>query len=74
MWHSTSGMGWWMVFGGFWMVAVLGFFIWLLVSFTSKVNNEKSVNKEDPMEIARRRLASGEITKEQFDEIQQRLK
>lgn len=73
MWGSHIGMGWWMVLGSVWMVILWGFIIWALASFVGKLTGNYSGKNEDPMETARRRLASGEITKEQFDEIKQRL-
>ena len=69
MWHSQEGMGWWMVFGGvlwllFWTSIVL-----LLVRAFSHQDHHHGDATEDPMETARRRLARGEITTSEFEEI-----
>jgi putative membrane protein len=63
-------MGWWMVFGGVWMVAfwgiVIGLTAWGIRRMTGG-NAERSDSGEAPMEIARKRLARGEITAEEFE-------
>ncbi|MFQ6026654.1 MAG: SHOCT domain-containing protein [Dehalococcoidia bacterium] len=70
-WGVHDGMGWWMLSWGvgmvlFWgvVIALVGWGIRTLVSY-----KDKPVKRESPGEIARRRYASGEITKEQFEEI-----
>ena len=73
MWHTNDGMGWWMVFGGA---------IWLLFSasiiylFFYAATHRKYRNESagDPMDIARVRLASGDITPQEFQEIARHLR
>ena len=77
------GMGWGMG-GGFWvliiLVVIVGFGIYYLVKNN---NNNKNNNNDfsrsqkdssaDAMEIAKNRLAKGEITTEEFEEIKKKL-
>ncbi len=68
MWHTQDGMGWWMLFGGsFWIL----FWISILYVFLRSVVHREHQHEGsgDPLEIARRRLARGEITPQQFEEI-----
>jgi uncharacterized membrane protein len=72
MWDAHEGMGWWMVFA---MVFWLLFWASIIyVFFTSVVQREhRHDDAGDAMDIARRRLASGEITPEQFAEIRRHV-
>ena len=70
MWGMHGGMGWWMVFGGVWMVAFWGIVIGLTVWGVRGVTGGdvgRSDPGETPMEIARRRLARGEIAAEELE-------
>ena len=84
MWHWHGGMGW----GGMGVVAVvlgLLLFFGLLIllglvivwvvrqSRREGTGTGPSVAEEDPLEMARRRLATGEITVEEFEAIRDRL-
>ena len=72
-----EGMGWWMVFGGVWMVIFWAIVMYLVVWGVGRISRGKAERPdagETPTEIARRRLASGEITKEAFDEIMTALR
>jgi len=64
MWHTGEGMGWWMAFGGLLWLLMWGALIYVIV----KVSGGWSTRSE-PLEIARRRYAAGEITKAQYDEL-----
>ena len=72
-----EGMGWWMVFGSVWMVIfwaiVIGLVVWG-VSRISRGRTERPDAGETPEEIARKKLARGEITKEAFDELMTALR
>jgi putative membrane protein len=75
-WGYEGGMGWWMLFGGLWMLFFWGFIIGLVVWGVNRVTGNRSDGHnvgETPMEIARKRLARGEITMEQFDELHRTL-
>jgi len=71
------GMGWGMG-GGSWLIAVLVVIIGFAIYYFMKNNNSgfNSSQKDsgtDAMEIAKKRLARGEITNEEFEEIKKRL-
>ena len=69
MWHVQDGMGWWMIFGmAFWLV----FWVSIVLVFLRSVVHREHHHHDafgDPMEIVRGRLAHGEITPQQFEEI-----
>jgi putative membrane protein len=65
-------MGWWMVFGGLWMLIFWGAIIWLIVWGISKLTGAGG-REDEPLEIARRRYARGEITREDFEAIRATL-
>lgn len=70
-----EGWGWWMVFGGIWMVVFWGGIIALIVWGISRLTRRgsSSPEKQTPLEIAKERYARGEITKEQFEQIKKDL-
>jgi len=59
-------MGFGMGFGLIFMVLFWGMIIWLIISLMNKSQSHK--DEEDPLTILKRRYASGEITKKQFEE------
>ena len=83
---GCNGIGWggWMGMGGGWIGPLLNIALfagvlilvglaaaWLIRQFRSMtLTPEKTV---DPLEIVRRRLAAGEITVAEFEEIRDRL-
>ena len=72
MWGYHDGFGWWMMFGGMWMLIFWGIVIWLVVWGVNKITSSRNTHtdsRETPLDIAQRRLANGEITKEEFEEI-----
>ncbi len=70
MWGFHDGMGWWMVFGGFWMLvfwaAIIGLVVWG-INRTSR--RDARDHTDSPVEIAKRRLARGEITRDEYEEL-----
>lgn len=77
MWWFQQGFQWWMPFYGmgmmlFW-VAVIGLGIWGVSKLVSSKTTSPD-SGETPMEILRKRLARGEITTEQFEELQDSLR
>lgn len=63
-----------LMMGIFWLV-IIGLVIYVVRNrnnFTT--NNQQFESKEDPVEIARKRYAKGEISKEEFQEIKNELK
>ncbi len=72
MWFD--GMGWWMVFGGLWMLIFWGGLIALIVWGIMKLSRRNgSTSKRDPLDIAKERYARGDISKEQFEQIKKDL-
>ena len=71
MWYMHEGMGWWMVFGGFWMLIFWGAIIALIVWGVRRLtrHGETSTEKGNPLEIAKERYAKGEITKKEYEQI-----
>ena len=69
-----EGMGWWMVFGGLWFVVFWGgliaLIVWGITRFTRRGYNAP---RRDPLDIARERYASGEITREEFEQLKKDL-
>lgn len=66
MWHMGDGMGWWMLLGSVWFVLFWGLVIWAVLRVTGRfsgVHGEPSA-----LEIVRKRYASGEITREEFEQ------
>ena len=74
MWYMHEGMGWWMVFGGLWMVLFWGAIIALIVWGISKLTGQgRPVQTHYPLDTARERYAKGEISREEFEEIKKAL-
>ncbi len=76
MWGSQEGMGWWMLFGGLGMVlfwgVLVGLIVWGIKQFTGgRIGS--AIAGETPIEIAQKRLARGEISAEQFEELKKAL-
>ena len=75
MWGTETGMGWWMVLGSVWFVLFWGLIIWGVVKIAGGGADKASVRPADIrlIEIAQRRYAGGEITREQFEQIKRDL-
>ena len=73
MWGVHDGMGWWMAFGAIWMVLFWGLIIWLIAWGIGQVTSGGRRSDDDSVEIARRRYARGEITREQFEQLSRDL-
>jgi uncharacterized membrane protein len=59
--------GWWMVFGLLWFVLFWGGIIWAVVWAVSRISRGDQGGRQPiPMDIARERLAKGDITEEEF--------
>ncbi len=72
MWYD--GMGWWMMFGGIWLILFWGGIIALIVWGVKKVTERSSrTGNQSPLDIAKERYAKGEITKEEFERIKKDL-
>ncbi len=74
MWYMHEGMGWWMVFGGVWMLIFWGGLITLIVwGITRLTRRSDSAAKRDPLGMAKERYAKGEISREEFEQIKKDL-
>ena len=64
MWHY---MGWWAVF--FWVLVIVGlsYLFWLY-------RPRRGYAGDDPIQVARRRYARGEITEEEYDKIVKKIR
>ncbi len=74
MW-GYHNMGWWMVMGGIWTIlfwaVIIGLVVWGVRAAAGK--SRRRDDGETPLEIARRRLARGEITQQQYEELKKAL-
>jgi putative membrane protein len=72
MWHDADGMGWWMIWGMAMMLLFWGglaaLIIWGVISFAGRDQ------RSDPLDIAKERLARGEISQEKFERISSTLR
>lgn len=75
MWDGHDGMGWWMLWGSIlWVV-----FIVAVVVVTARLAGDGRRGDtgqpppEAPLDIARRRYASGELSREEFEQIRRDL-
>ncbi len=72
--YFHDGMGWWMVFGGIWMVVFWGGLIALVVWGVKKLTERNgSSSKRDPLDIAKERYAKGEISEEEYQRLKKDL-
>lgn len=80
MWDGHDAMGWWMLWGSilwvFFIVAIV--FIAVKLAGTSRSDGPSSSHDtrrppETPLEILRRRYASGEITRDEFEQMRRDL-
>lgn len=76
MFDGTWGWGM-MGFGMLFMVlfwgGIIALIVWLIVRLTRRENNKSGTEKHKPIDIARKRYARGEITKEEFDNLKKDL-
>jgi putative membrane protein len=71
MWGEHEGMGWWMLFGSVWFVVFWGVIIWIAAKLFGR--DDARNREESALEIARRRYARGEISREEFEQLQRDL-
>ena len=75
MWYWNQGMGWWMMFGGVWLLLFLVGIVILVVWVIKRVSGSGSstAGRRDSLDIAKERYARGEITKEEFEQLKKDL-
>ena len=74
-WHH-EGLRWWALFGGIFWLLLIGAIVYLIASvFASGHAHEHRHDhgEEDPLAIAKRRYAKGEISREEFEQIRKDL-
>ena len=72
MWFD--GFGWWMIFGGLFMLVFWGGLIALIVWGIIKLSRRgTSTPEHDALEVAKGRYASGEISREEFVQMKKDL-
>lgn len=74
MWVARDGFGWWMIFSSFWIIVFIVALAWVFGSLGSHSRQAPPPHHETPEEIAKRRLASGEITHEEYDRLIEKLR
>lgn len=72
MWVAHEGMGWWMVFGGLFWILFIGTLAYLLSSAFDRGKGDPA-GSESPLYVAKRRLAAGEISHEEYERIRETL-
>ena len=65
-------MGFGMGFGFIFMMLFWGMLIWLVITLINSAQSGKE--KDDPLTILKKRYASGEISKKQYEEMKKELK
>ena len=73
MWDMGDGMGWWMILGSVWVVLFWAGIIWLFIRVLDRGDARSTQRAEAPIDIARRRYARGEISREQFEQLRKDL-
>jgi putative membrane protein len=67
-----EGGGWWMVFGGIWMLIFWGGLIALAIWGIKKLSRQHN-SRQKPLDIAKERYARGEISKDEYEHIKKDL-
>ena len=76
MWGFYGVAWWWMLLGAICMIIFWGAVIWLVVWGVQQITRNQGRGAspgKTPLEVAQRRLARGEITREEFQEIRDAL-
>ena len=73
MWAAQEGMGWWMLFGGVFWLLLIGALVYLFSSASGRVTEPPAGRSETPLEVAKRRLAAGEISHEDYERLRDTL-
>lgn len=73
MWAAHEGMGWWMLFGGVFWIVFIGALVYVFSSAFDRGTGNSQTRSETPLEVAKRRLAAGEISHEEYERIRETL-
>lgn len=71
MWEMHDGWGWWMMFGWIWFILFWGAVVAVIVWVANRVGS--AGGRRDPLDIAKERLARGEIGEEEFERLKEHL-
>ena len=75
-WDPNDGLRWWSIFGAALLsacwLATVGIIAWVVLRIAGD-RGGRGVAPTSPQEIARERLARGEITPDEFRELRQNL-
>jgi len=70
MWHTGDGMAWWMLFWTLLELLIVVAIVLLVAHFLGTPPTDRAArDSNEPLEIAKRRYARGEITRDQFDAL-----
>ena len=72
-WHMTDGIGWWMLFGGLLWFLFWGTLIYQAVAFFRSRMNASTHELDDPVDVAKRRYARGEIGSDEYERLRRDL-
>jgi putative oligomerization/nucleic acid binding protein len=73
MWHTNDGMGWWMVFVAVFWVLFWASLVYVFMIAIVRPAQGRRPSEDDALEIAKRRLARGEISTAEFQDIRRHL-
>lgn len=76
MWGYYGSEWWWMLIGMVSMIVFWGTIILLVIWGVKQFTRDRQrghTSRETPLEIAQKRLARGEITTEEFEELKRAL-
>ena len=73
MWFMHDFGGWWMLFGGIFLLLSWGGFIALIVWGVNKFSKRGSIIRNTPLDLVKERYSNGEITKEQYEQLKKDL-
>ncbi|MFH1169245.1 MAG: SHOCT domain-containing protein [Chloroflexota bacterium] len=73
----NDGMGWWMMFGGVWMLifwgGLIALIVWVVLKLTRGSRGGGGGGDGSALDIARQRYAKGEISREEFEQLKKDL-
>jgi putative membrane protein len=71
MWGVGEDMGWWMAFWGLFELLIVVAVVLLIANYLGSRGADRS--PDDPLEIAKRRYASGQITRAEYEQLRRDL-
>ncbi len=68
-----NGAGWWMIWGGAMMVLFWGSVVGLIAWGVARFTGQRQSDTDSALGLVRGRYASGEISRDEFEQIRQDL-